>query len=67
MPNLQKYLEQNMLLYAVFIDFSKAVDTVSTEKFWQVLLKFDCPEKFINLIVFCHNGTQAYVTFRNSQ
>ena len=45
----EKCLEQNMPLYAVFIDFSKAFDTVSREGWWQVLRKFGCPEKFIKL------------------
>ena len=41
----EKCLEQNMPLYAVFIDFSKEFDTVSREGLWQVLRKFGCPEK----------------------
>lgn len=35
--------------YAVFIDFSKAFDTVSREGLLQVLWKFGCQEKIINL------------------
>ena len=62
-----KCLEQNMPLYAVFIDFSKAFDTVSREGLWQVLRKFGCPEKFIKLTAALHNGMQAHVLYGNAQ
>ena len=63
----EKCLEQNMPLYAVFIDFSKAFDTVSREGLWQVLRKFGCPEKFIKLTAALHNGMQANVLYGNAQ
>ena len=63
----EKCLEQNMPLYAVFIDFSKAFDTVSREGLWQVLRKFGCPDKFINLTASLHDGMQAHVSYGNAQ
>ena len=63
----EKCLEQNMPLYAVFIDFSKAFDTVPREGLWQVLRKFGCPEKFINLTAALHDGMQAHVSYGNAQ
>ena len=36
----EKCTEQNMPLYVVFVDFSKAFDTVSRVGLWQVLQKF---------------------------
>ena len=36
----EKCTEQNMPMYAVFIDFTKAFDTVSRDGLWQVLSKF---------------------------
>ena len=56
-----------MPLYVVFIDFSKAFDTVSRQGLWYVLKKFGCPEKFINLIKALHNGMQANVSMCNTQ
>jgi hypothetical protein len=50
-----------MELYAVFIDFTKAFDTVSREGLWCVLKKFGCTDKVINLIKALHDGMQAQV------
>ena len=55
----EKCLEQNMPLYAVFIDFSKAM----AEGLWQVLRKFGCPEKFINLTASLHDAMKACVSY----
>jgi len=57
----EKCTEQNMELYAVFIDFTKAFDTVSREGLWCVLKKFGCTNKVINLIRALHDGMQAQV------
>ena len=57
----EKCIEQNMPLYAVFIDFTKAFDTVSRDGLWQVLSKFGCPSKFVNIIKSLHSGMQAEV------
>ena len=46
MSNLQeKYGEQNNPLYTVFIDLTKAVDTISREGLWKHLRKTVCQEK----------------------
>ena len=57
----EKCTEQNMEMYAVFIDFTKAFDTVSREGLWSVLKKFGFTEKVINLIKALHVGMQAKV------
>ena len=57
----EKCIEQNMPLYAVFIDFTKAFDTVSRDGLWQVLTKFGCPAKFVNIIKSLHSGMKASV------
>jgi len=57
----EKCIEQNMPLYAVFIDFTKAFDTVSRDGLWRVLAKFGCPAKFINIIRSFHDGMKALV------
>ncbi|CAM1296650.1 Uncharacterised protein r2_g596 [Pycnogonum litorale] len=40
----EKCVEQNMPLYTVFIDFTKAFDTVSRAGLWIILDKIGCPE-----------------------
>ena len=57
----EKCSEQNMELYIVFIDFTKAFDTVSREGLWSVLKKFGCTDKVINLLKALHDGMQAKV------
>ena len=58
----EKCTEQNMPLYAVFIDFTKAFDTVPRGGLWAVLKKFGCTDKIINLVKAFHEGMQAKVT-----
>jgi len=57
----EKCIEQNMPLYAVFIDFTKAFDTVDREGLWQVLTNYGCPSKFLNILKSLHCGMQANV------
>ena len=54
-----------MPLYVVFIDFTKAFDTVSREALWIVLQKYGCTDKIINLIKSFHNGMQAQGSHEN--
>ena len=62
----EKSIEQNMSLYVVFIDFSKAFDIVSRQGLWQVLKKYGCTEKFVSLIEALHTGMQANVAMCGS-
>ena len=48
-------------MYAVFIDFTKTFDTVSTKGLWLVLKRFGCTEKDINLIKALHIEMQVKV------
>jgi hypothetical protein len=57
----EKCIEQNMELYVVFIDFTKAFDTVPREALWSVLKKFGCTDKVVNLMRALHDGMQAKV------
>ena len=57
----EKCIEQNMPLYVVFVDFSKAFDTVSRNGLWLVLRKFGCTERFVKIIEALHTGMQANV------
>ena len=57
----EKCTKPNLETYAVFIDFTKAFDTVSRERLWLVLRRFECTEKIINLLKAIHNGIQSKV------
>uniref|UniRef100_A0A5F8H9R7 RNA-directed DNA polymerase n=1 Tax=Monodelphis domestica TaxID=13616 RepID=A0A5F8H9R7_MONDO len=50
----EKCLEQNLSLYIVFIDLTKAFDTVNRDALWVILSKLSCPAKFIKLIQLFH-------------
>lgn len=63
---MEKCTEQNMPLYVVFVDFSKAFDTVSRVGLWQVLRKLGCTDKFISIIEALHAGMQANVALSGS-
>lgn len=40
----------------IFIDLTKAFDSVSCTGLWLILRKIRCPEKFINLVRSLHDG-----------
>ena len=46
----------------VFVDFSKAFDTVGRTGLWQLLRKYGCPEKFKTMIEALHTGMMANVS-----
>ena len=46
----------------VFVDFSKAFDTVGRTGLWQLLRKYGCPEKFTTMIEALHTGIMANVS-----
>ncbi|KAK2189733.1 hypothetical protein NP493_98g01019 [Ridgeia piscesae] len=52
----EKCIEQGRLLYMVFVDFSKALDTVGRTGLRQLLRKYGCPEKFTTIIEALHTG-----------
>jgi len=46
----------------VFVNFSKAFDTVRRTDIWQLLGKYGCPEKFTTMIEALHTGMTAKVS-----
>lgn len=52
----EKCTEQHMDLYAVFMDLTKAFNTVNREALWVILAKLGCPRKFTNIIRLFHEG-----------
>ena len=57
----EKCIEQHRDLYMLFIDLTKAFDTVSREHLWIVLRKFGCPNKLVNIIQQLHDGMMGRV------
>ena len=57
----EKCIEQNMPLFSVFIDLTKAFDTVNREALWAVLERIGCPPKFISMIRLFHDGMTGQV------
>ena len=58
----EKCIEQDRPLYVVFVDFSKAFDTVGRTGLWQLLRKYGCPEKFTTMIDALCTGVMANVS-----
>ena len=57
----EKCIEHNRSLYVVFVDFTKAFDTVGRTGLWQLLRKYGCPEKFTKMIESLHTDMMAKV------
>ncbi|KAI8516990.1 hypothetical protein Bbelb_055710 [Branchiostoma belcheri] len=57
----EKCREQNQNLYILFVDLTKAFDTVSREGLWCILSKLGCPSKFVSIIRSFHDGMMARV------
>lgn len=57
----EKCQEQHRDLYSVFVDLTKAFDTVNRHGLWKVMAKYGCPKKFINLVKQLHDGMRARV------
>ena len=50
----EKCLEQNLDFYSVFIDLTKAFDTINREALWDVLARYGCPPNVIQIIRLFH-------------
>ena len=57
----EKCQEQYKDLYLIFIDLTKAFDTVNRPGLWAVLSKVGCPDKFLKIVQSFHDGMLASV------
>ena len=57
----EKCREQNLDLYMVFVDLTKAFDTISKDGLWQILRNIGCPDLFVYIIWSFHEGMVARV------
>ena len=58
----EKAAEQHQPLYIVFVDFTKASDTVDPATLWKILETYECPEKLVNIIKQFHCEMKAQVS-----
>ena len=63
----EKCLEQNLDLYSVSIGLTKAFDTVNREALWDVLARYGCPPKFIQIIRLFHVDMTGQVLSNGEQ
>lgn len=62
----EKCIEQHMPLYQVFVDLTKAFDTVNRNALWRVLEKVGCPPDFVRMITELHRDMKARFTFNGT-
>ena len=62
----EKCREQNMVLYAVFVDLTKAFGTVSRGRLWKILARLGCPPIFLTILRQIHEGQQGQVKHNGS-
>lgn len=56
---MEKTKEQRQHMYIVFVDFTKAFDTVNREFLFKILGKIGCPPKFVRLIQSLYTQVNA--------
>ena len=57
----EKCIEQHGSLYMVFVDLTKAFDTINRPLMWMVLERLGCPPNFLGIIRSLHEGAMARV------
>ena len=62
----EKRRQQNIGLYAAFVDLTKAFDTVRRDGLWKIRARFGCPPKFLTFLRQLHEGQQGQVKHNGS-
>lgn len=55
----EKCREQRVPLYMLFVDLTKAFDTVNRPALWEILRKTGCPDKFVSIVRQLHDNMQG--------
>ena len=63
----EKCREQNQDIYTVFIDLTKAFDSVNRTGLWKLLAKVGCPDTFVDVIRSFHDAMMARVQDQGTQ
>ena len=58
---MKKYIEQRVPLYQVFVELTKAFDTVNRSALWIILGKLGCPPQFVEMLKQLHRNMKARV------
>jgi len=58
---IEKSIEFNKPLYMIFIDFTKAFDSIKLDKLWSILDKTSLNKNYINLLKSVYDGSQASI------
>ena len=59
----EECIEQQVPLYQVFVDLTKAFDTVNRDAFWKVFGKLGCPPTFVHTFRELHRDMKPRVAF----
>ena len=62
----EKCREQNMGLYAAFVDLTKTFDIVSRDGLWKILVRLGCPLKFLTIFRHLHESQQGQMKHNGS-
>jgi hypothetical protein len=62
----EKCIEHRVALYQVFVDLTKAFDTVNRSSLWIILGKLGCPPEFVNMFKQLHRDMKARFNFNGS-
>jgi len=62
---IQKYLGRHRKLYAAYIDFAKAFDSVSREKLWEILKRLGIGGKMLKMLQAMYDRVSARVRCQN--
>jgi hypothetical protein len=63
---MEKCIEQQVPLYQVFVDLTKAFDTINRSALWTILEKLGCPCEFVEMLKQLHRNMKARVNFNGS-
>ena len=59
----QKWIEQTSDLFTIFLDLTKAFNTIHREALWTILSKLGHPRRFVNLICLFHYDMTGFMLF----
>ena len=63
---MEKCIEQQVPLYQVFVDLTKAFDSINRSALWTILGKLGCPYEFVEMLKQFHHNMTARVNVNGS-
>ncbi len=58
----EKCQEQNSDLFLLFVELTKAFNTVSREGLWKIIAKYGCPDEFLSTVCYFRNYIMVCVS-----